>query len=85
MTLLLTAMQLMLTLVVGLYFFRQLRRDREAHPTRREACAQMEHVRHLRSIRLSQPLNEAVRPRSFAEIIGQEEGVRALDVYKRQT
>ena len=32
----------------------------------------------LRSIRLSQPLNEAVRPRSFAEIIGQEEGVRAL-------
>ena len=36
MTLLLTAMQLMLTLVVGLYFFRQLRRDREARPTRRE-------------------------------------------------
>ena len=78
MTLLLTAMQLMLTLVVGLYFFRQLRRDREAHPTRREGRAEMEHVRHLRSIRLSQPLNEAVRPRSFTEIVGQEEGVRAL-------
>ena len=78
MTLLLTAMQLLLTLVVGLYFFRQLRRDREAHPTRREGRAEMEHVRHLRSIRLSQPLNEAVRPRSFAEIVGQEEGVRAL-------
>ena len=78
MTLLLTAMQLMLTLVVGLYFFRQLRRDREARPTRREGRAEMEHVRHLRSIRLSQPLNEAVRPRSFAEIVGQEEGVRAL-------
>ncbi len=78
MTLLLTAMQLLLTLVVGLYVFRQLRRDREAHPTRREGRAEMEHVRHLRSIRLSQPLNEAVRPRSFAEIVGQEEGVRAL-------
>ena len=39
MTLLLTAMQLMLTLVVGLYFFRQLRRDREARPTRREGRA----------------------------------------------
>ena len=78
MTLLLTAMQLLLTLVVGLYFFRQLRRDREARPTRREGRAEMEHVRHLRSIRLSQPLNEAVRPKSFAEIVGQEEGVRAL-------
>ena len=78
MTQLLIVMQILLSLVVGAYFFRQLRREREARPARREARAEMEHVRHLRSIRLSQPLNEAVRPKSFAEIIGQEEGVRAL-------
>ncbi len=58
----------------GVYFFRQLRRDRAAGSMRREANAEMEHVRRLRSIRLSQPLNESVRPRSFAEIVGQEEG-----------
>ena len=76
---LLMILQILLSLVVGLYFFRQLRRDRGARPTRRrEASAEMEHVRHLRSIRLTRPLNEAVRPRSFAEIVGQEEGVRAL-------
>ena len=78
MTQLLIVMQILLSLVVGAYFFRQLRREREARPARREARAELEHVRHLRSIRLSQPLNEAVRPKSFAEIIGQEEGVRAL-------
>lgn len=78
MTQLLTVLQILLSLVVGVYFFRQLRRDRAAGSMRREANAEMEHVRRLRSIRLSQPLNESVRPRSFAEIVGQEEGVRAL-------
>ena len=76
---LLTVMQILLSLIVGVYFFRQLRRDRDARPARcREARAEAEHVRRLRSIRLSRPLNEAVRPRSFDEIVGQEEGVRAL-------
>ena len=79
MTLILTVLQILLSLVVGIYFFRQLRRDRATHPAGgRAASAESEHVRHLRSIHLTQPLNEAVRPRTFAEIVGQEEGVRAL-------
>lgn len=79
MTLILTVLQILLSLVVGVYFFRQLRRDRAMQPSGgRGSSAEAEHVRHLRSIHLSRPLNEAVRPRTFAEIIGQEEGVRAL-------
>ena len=44
MTQLLIVMQILLSLVVGAYFFRQLRREREARPARREARAEMEHV-----------------------------------------
>ena len=79
MTLILTVLQILLSLVVGVYFFRQLRRERALQPSGgRGSSAEAEHVRHLRSIHLSRPLNEAVRPRTFAEIVGQEEGVRAL-------
>ena len=79
MTQLLVILQIFLSLVAGLYFFRQLRRERDARPMRqREAWAEAEHVRHLRAIHLAKPLNETVRPRSFSEIVGQEEGVRAL-------
>ena len=79
MTLILTILQVLLSLVVGLYFFRQLRKDRAARPGGgRQADIEGEHVRRLRSICLSQPLNEAVRPRALHEIVGQEEGVRAL-------
>ena len=32
----------------------------------------------MRQIKLSEPLSERTRPQSFQEIIGQEEGIKAL-------
>ncbi|GAE30195.1 ATP-dependent protease La LonB Type I [Halalkalibacter hemicellulosilyticusJCM 9152] len=38
----------------------------------------MEQLRKMRSVSLSEPLAEKVRPSSFHDIIGQEEGIRSL-------
>ena len=44
----------------------------------KESKKEMEQLRKLRSISLSEPLAEKVRPSSFADIVGQEEGIRTL-------
>lgn len=78
MALLLTALQIFLCLVMGIYFLRVLRRERGGGGN---SCAREEELfrlRAMREVRLTQPLNEAVRPRALDEIVGQEEGVRAL-------
>ncbi len=71
--------QLVVTLIMGVYFVRQQRRAKgpaprpSAPPTR-----EMERLQRLRSVSLSAPLAERVRPARMEDIIGQEEGVRAL-------
>ena len=44
----------------------------------RENAKEMEKLKKLRSIQLTQPLTEKSRPTKFEEIIGQEEGIKAL-------
>ena len=44
----------------------------------KENRKEMEKLIKLRSVRLTEPLTEKSRPSSFDEIIGQEEGVKAL-------
>ncbi|MBQ9195824.1 MAG: ATP-dependent protease LonB [Clostridia bacterium] len=67
------------TIVVGVYFYRQLRKEKQPQPgLRRESAREMERLRQLRAIRLAEPLSEHVRPMSFQDIIGQQEGIRAL-------
>ena len=38
----------------------------------------MEQLRKMRAISLSEPLSEKVRPKSFQDIVGQEDGIKAL-------
>ena len=38
----------------------------------------MEQLRKMRSIHLSEPLSEKVRPTAFKDIVGQEDGIKAL-------
>lgn len=79
MSLLLFMIQMTVTVVVGVYFYRQLRRDRQAQPAmRRDSAREMEKLRNLRSVSLSEPLSERVRPQSFRDIVGQQEGIKAL-------
>lgn len=75
----LVVIQLVVSVVVGLYFFRQLRQSRQKEPAHgRESNREMERMRHLRSIHLSEPLAEKVRPTKMSDVIGQEDGIRSL-------
>ncbi len=79
MTMVLFLIQLAVTAVVGIYFFTQLRKEKQAQPgIKREANREMENLRHMRAISLSEPLSEHVRPQTFADIVGQEEGIKSL-------
>lgn len=54
--------QLAVTVVVGIYFFRQLRQQKRAQPAaRRESNRELENLRKMRSVHLSEPLAEKVR------------------------
>ena len=73
--------QLIVTIVVGVYFFGQLRRQgRETGcaRTRGSSARELEHLAQLRRTQLSRPLGEQVRPKDFSDIIGQQDGIRAL-------
>ncbi|MEA5065441.1 MAG: AAA family ATPase, partial [Eubacteriales bacterium] len=73
--------QLAVTVIVGVYFYRQIKAqepkdgERSARPA---ASREMDKLNRLRRIRLSEPLSERVRPTELCHIVGQQEGVRAL-------
>ena len=75
----LTAVQLIVTVIMGVYFFSQLKKQRTVEPVgRRESAKEMENLRRMRAVSLSEPLAEHVRPRRMEDIVGQEEGIRSL-------
>lgn len=77
--LVLVVIQLVVTLVVGVYFYKQLKQQKKNTPAvRREGAKEMDKLNRMRSIRLSEPLAERVRPTEFRDIIGQEDGIKSL-------
>ena len=75
----LIGIQLTVTIVVGIYFYRQLRQQKTSQPTqRRESSKEMDRLNRMRAIHLSDPLAERVRPTAFKDIIGQEDGIKSL-------
>ncbi len=71
--------QLFFAVIIGLYFWNLLRNQRGSKVAiDRESSKEMEELRRLRSLSLTEPLSEKVRPSSFDEIIGQDEGLKAL-------
>ena len=75
----LLGIQLLVSVVVGLFFFTQLRQQKKAQPAvRRESNREMENLQRMRGIRLSEPLAEKVRPAKFSDIIGQSDGIKSL-------
>ena len=75
---LLIGIQLVVSIVVGVYFFRQLRQQKSQPSQRRESCREMDNLKQMRAIKLSEPLSERVRPTEFKDIIGQEDGIKSL-------
>ncbi|MBE3593924.1 MAG: ATP-dependent protease LonB [Candidatus Carbobacillus altaicus] len=75
----LVLLQLVVGVVVGLYFLHALRRMRQTPRVGEQGGGrELENLKKMRDIRLSEPLTEKTRPRRMEEIIGQEEGIKAL-------
>src|SRR3954470_3366225 len=71
--------QLFFGIIIGLYFWNLLRNQRTQKVSiDRESRKEMEQLRKMRSISLTEPLSEKVRPTSFNDIVGQEDGIKSL-------
>ncbi|MFK7678288.1 ATP-dependent protease LonB [Priestia megaterium] len=71
--------QLFFGIIIGLYFWNLLRNQR-THKVSidRDSKKEMEQLQKMRAISLTEPLAERVRPSSFSDIVGQEDGIRSL-------
>ena len=75
----LTFVQFFFAVVIGLYFWNLLKSQQGSKAAiERESRKELDKLRKLREVSLTEPLSERTRPRTFAQVIGQEEGVRAL-------
>jgi len=71
--------QIFFLIVIGLYFWNLLRGQQGARlAVDRESKKELEKIQRLRRISLAEPLSEKTRPKRFEEIIGQEDGLKAL-------
>jgi ATP-dependent Lon protease len=71
--------QLFFGVVIGIYFWNLLKNQRtQKISIDRESRKEMEQLKKMRSISLTEPLSERVRPSSFDDIVGQEDGIKSL-------
>ncbi|HOB20558.1 MAG TPA: ATP-dependent protease LonB, partial [Candidatus Atribacteria bacterium] len=75
----LVIIQFFFAVVIGLYFLNLLRSQQSNKiAIDKESKKEMENLQRLREISLTEPLSEKTRPKTFEDIIGQEDGIRAL-------
>lgn len=71
--------QLFLTLVMGIYFFNMLKTQHSSKSGfEGDSAKELEKLHRLKQVKLSRPLSEKTRPASLAEVLGQEDGIKAL-------
>lgn len=71
--------EMLVTMVMGVYFFNALKGQKSRKIIiDNENKQEMEKLKKLRNIKLTEPLTEKSRPRSFEEIVGQDKGIKAL-------
>jgi len=74
-----TFIQVFFAVIIGLYFWNLLKTQQgNKSALERESRKELEKLQHMRTISLTEPLAEKTRPTSFDEIIGQEEGLKAM-------
>lgn len=75
----LTFIQVFFAVIIGLYFWNLLKAQQgNKSAVERESSKELEKLNHLRSISLTEPLSERTRPDKFEDIVGQDEGLKAL-------
>ncbi|SEN00860.1 ATP-dependent protease LonB [Lihuaxuella thermophila] len=78
-TVLLMFLQVFFSIVIGLYFWNLLRSQQTNRTALdRESRKELEKLNRMRRISLTEPLAEKTRPSKIEDIVGQEEGIRAL-------
>ncbi len=71
--------QFFFAVVIGLYFLNLLRKQTGSKAaTEKSFKKEMDKLNMMKSISLTIPLSEKIRPKSFEDIIGQEDGIKAL-------
>ena len=71
--------QLCLTAVMVFYFGLQLKNQYAPRNTiDKESTRELERLKKLNDIKLTEPLTEKTRPKSVGDIVGQEDGIKAL-------
>ncbi len=71
--------QLIFTIIAGLYFYTSLKSQQGQKQTLNlDSQKEIERLNKMRAVKLTEPLSEKARPKSFDEIIGQDKGIKAL-------
>ncbi len=71
--------QFFFSIVIGLYFLNLLKSQQgNKSVIDRESRKELEKLKKLREIKLTEPLSEKTRPKTLEEIVGQEQGIKAL-------
>ncbi|MDH4617564.1 ATP-dependent protease LonB [Brevibacillus sp. AY1] len=78
-TLVIAVIEVIVGIVIGTYFWNLLRTQRNAKSsTEKDSRKDLDSLRRLRMIALTEPLSEKTRPATMDEIVGQQDGLRAL-------
>ncbi|KNY29115.1 ATP-dependent protease LonB [Pseudobacteroides cellulosolvens] len=71
--------QFFFTLIIGLYFLNLLKSQQSNKGAiEKESKKELDKLKRLREIKLTEPLSEKTRPASINDIVGQEQGIKAL-------
>lgn len=71
--------QFFFSVIIGVYFLNLLKSQQgNKSALDKESRKELEKLRKLQGVKLSEPLSEKTRPSSINEIIGQEQGIKAL-------
>ena len=72
--------QFFFAIVIGIYFWNLLKKQKGSKNTIiKESKKEMQKLREMKRISLTEPLAEKTRPTSFADIVGQKEALNALN------
>lgn len=78
-TLVIAVIEVIVGIVIGTYFWNLLRTQRNTKTsTEKDSRKDLDSLRRLRMIALTEPLSEKTRPATMNEIVGQQDGLRAL-------
>ena len=78
-TSLLMFLQVFFSIIIGLYFWSLLKSQQSSRSAvNKESRKELERLRSMREVSLTEPLAEKTRPAKLEDIVGQEEGIRSL-------